>query len=241
MPARSEGWAILRQAVIATTDHDGTSRDLREALGLAPGFQDPLLEDLGLRDETFRVGKVAHLEIVSPLSPDNPINRWLGKVGGHSGYCLSIQVPDVQRLVDNAAAAQVRVLTDAHHFGRRIVQLHPGDMGLLVELDEIPDPGEWFWDEVPAEVPASPYVDDVLGVEVSSPDPLGQARRWAQVFTGGDAGSESGEVGLGSRTVRFAEGATSAMTGIDLAATAALPAGRDEVVVGGVRLSLRRD
>ena len=241
MSVATDRWAILRQAVIATTDHDATSRDLRGSLGLATGFKDPLLEELGLRDETFRVGKEAHLEIVSPLNPENAIHKWLSKVGGHAGYCLSIQVPNVQRLVDNAAAADVRVLADVNHFGRRIVQLHPGDMGLLVELDEIPDPGQWFWDDIEAEIPETPYVDDVLGVDVSSPDPRAQARRWARVFEGERAADEPTELYLGNRVVRFAEGATSAMTAIDLAATANLPVGAAEVAkIGGVTLRLHR-
>ena len=241
MSVATEDWAILRQAVIAATDHDATSRGLRGSLALAPGFQDPLLEEMGLRDETFRIGKVAHIELVSPLNAESAINRWLGKVGGEAGYCLSIQVPDVQRLVDNATAAGVRVLADVNHFGRRIVQLHPKDMGLLVELDEIPESDQWFWDDIEAEVPAAPYVDDVLGVEVSSPDPLAQARRWAQVFQGDRAEAEPTEVHLGSRVVRFVEGAVSAMTAIDLAATSDLPAdAAGSTQVGGVTLRLHR-
>lgn len=238
MSTGNEAWAILRQAVLATTDHDATSARLREALGLAPGFADPLLADMGLRDETFRVGAQAHVEIVSPTDDENPINRWLAKVGGGAGYCLSIQVPDVQRLVDQAGAAGVRVLADVNHFDRRIVQLHPGDMGLLVELDEIPEADQWFWDDVEAEVPATPYVDDVLGVEVTSPDPQAQAARWAQVF-----GFElsDGALWLGSRAVRFAEGEAKVMSAVDLRATAALPDDAPtSVELGAVTLRLHR-
>ena len=235
------GWAILRQAVIATTEHDETSRRVRGSLGLAPGFQDPLLEEMGLRDETFRVGKEAHLEIVSPIAAEASINKWLAKVGGHGGYCLSIQVPDVQLLVDNAAAAGVRVLADVNHFGRRIVQLHPGDMGVLVELDEIPEADQWFWDDIEAEVPSAPHVDDVLGVEVGSPDPQARALRWGRVFEGDRADGDSTELMLGSRWVRFVEADRTGMTAVDLAATADLPDGAETAVeVGGVTLRLRR-
>jgi hypothetical protein len=241
MSVGPDDWAILRQAVLATTDHDGTSRRIRDSLGLAPGFADPLLEEMGLRDETFRIGKEAHLEIVSPLHGDASINKWLAKVGGGGGYCLSIQVPDVQRLVDNAAAAGVRVLADVRHFGRRIVQLHPGDMGLLVELDEIPEANQWFWDDVEAEVPAAPNVDDVLGVEVGSRDPRAQALRWARVFEGERAAAEPSELMLGNRFVRFVEADRPAMTAVHLAATADLPDGAGTAVeVAGVALRLQR-
>ena len=241
MSVGPDGWAILRQAVVATIDHADTSGRVRRALGLAAGFQDPLLEEMGLRDETFRLGKEAHLEIVSPLGAEVSINKWLAKVGGHGGYCLSIQVPDVQRLVDNAAAADVRVLADVHHFGRRIVQLHPGDMGLLVELDEIPEANQWFWDDIEAEVPARPHVDDLLGVEVGSRDPEAQALRWARVFEGERAHAQPSDLMLGTRFVRFVESDRNAMTAVHLAATADLPAGVGSTVeVAGVTLHLHR-
>ena len=231
-----ETWATLRQACLAVSDHDAVSERLRGALGLAPGFADPLLKDLGMRDETLRVGKQAHVEIVSPLTEEVALNRWLDKVGGQGGYCLSIQVPDVQALVDNATALGVRLAIDVHHFGRRIVQLHPGDMGLLVELDEIPETDEWFWDDIEAEVPATPYVDDVLAVEVTSPDPTAQAQRWAGVF---GVAPEGDSMWLGERQVRFVAGERKAMTAIDLRATAHLPAGAEtSVQVGGVSLNL---
>ena len=49
-------WEILRQVVIGARDLDKTGQQLREALNLAPGFTDPLLEDIGLADETLAVG-----------------------------------------------------------------------------------------------------------------------------------------------------------------------------------------
>lgn len=233
-------WTILRQVVLGAADHDATSRAVREGLGLAAGFADPLLASMGLRDETIRIGGEAHLEIVSPLSADASINRWLEKVGGLGGFSLSIQVPDVAPLLEAAAAAGVRVLMDERHFGRRIVQLHPGDMGLLVELDEIPEPTQWFWDDIEADVPEAPAVDDVLGVEVASADPAAQARLWAQVL-GAEVvlpdGAAAPQVWLGSRWMRFVEGGTAAMTAVDLRATGGRGAGVAESIdLGGVAL-----
>jgi len=254
-PDTSEtGWAVLRQAVIATADHDATSTRLREGLGLAPGFADPLLADIGLRDETLRVGPEAHVEVVAPIGEDHPLHRWLAKVGGTGGYCLSVQVPDVQPLLDRAVAEGVRVLFDERHFDRRIVQLHPGDMGVIVELDEIPERGTWFWDHVEAEVPDAPLVGDVLGVELTTRDPRALAERWTAVL-GPVLGSVLGDgpatgapahdggaatVWLGERSVRFVEGAVPVMSAVELAASDGAQTTADVVDLGGVELRIRR-
>lgn len=37
-----DNWAIVRQVVIAAEDLDATSTLLKETLGLAPGFRDPI-------------------------------------------------------------------------------------------------------------------------------------------------------------------------------------------------------
>lgn len=178
--------AILRQVVIGSPDLDATTRELRESLGVARGFADPLLEEIGMADETIRVGPEAHLEVVAPLRGDVSLAAWLRKAGGGGGYALSIQVPDLTPHLAAAARQGVRVVADLVAYGHRIVQLHPGDMGLLIELDEIADPAAWFWDDIEAEVATAPRVDDVLAVEITSHDrerrsPCGPrcwARRW---------------------------------------------------------------
>ena len=175
-------WEILRQVVIGARDVDKTGHQLREALNLAPGFADPLLEDIGLADETLAVGPQAFLEIVAPLDETVSLARWIRKGGGEGGYALSIQVSNIEPYLERAAAADVRTVADLEAYGHRIVQLHPGDLGLLVELDEIPDADEWFWDETEKEVSLDPWVDDILGVDVSSPDPARTATLWAEVF-----------------------------------------------------------
>src|SRR5690606_22526295 len=115
-------WQIMRQVVIGAEDLDTTSKELRELLGLTAGFADPLLEDIGLADETIRVGSEAHLEVVAPLNDSASINGWIAKGGGGGGYALSIQVPDVAPLVANAERIGVRVVADVDAYGRRIIQ-----------------------------------------------------------------------------------------------------------------------
>lgn len=233
-------WATIRQVVIGAQDLDTTTTQLREALGLARGFPDPLLEDIGLGDETIRVGDEAHLEVVAPLDGEASLNAWLAKGGGGGGYALSIQVPDAAPFVERAGRLGVRVAADLEAYGRRIVQLHPGDMGLLVEVDEIPEPDEWFWDHIETEAPEAPVVDDVLGVDVQSPDPVAQAARWAGVFGLAVADGEVPSIQLGTRTVRFVRGERRMLSAVDLAVVAGAEAPAD-LTISGVELRLHRD
>ena len=70
-------------------------RTATELLALGPGFGDPLLAELGLADFTAPVGPDTYLEVLAPTTPDHPVARWLGKVGGSSGWVLSTQVPSL--------------------------------------------------------------------------------------------------------------------------------------------------
>ncbi|GAA1747999.1 hypothetical protein [Aeromicrobium alkaliterrae] len=230
-------WAIIRQVVLGAEDLETTSKELREGLGLSAGFADPLLEDIGLADETIRVGREAHLEIVAPLVESASINAWLAKVGGGGGYALSVQVPDAATLVANAEAAGVRTVADLEAYGRRIVQLHPGDMGLLVELDEIPEPEQWFWDDIATDAPEHPVVDDVLGVDVESSDPQAQAVRWAAVFGVAVEAGDVPSIQLGTRTVHFVQGSRRMLSAVDLRTVEGVDA-PTSLTVGGVLLRL---
>ncbi|MBP2524509.1 hypothetical protein LQ424_02155 [Rhodococcus qingshengii] len=231
-------WEILRQVVIGARDLDKTGQQLREALNLAPGFTDPLLEDIGLADETLAVGPQAFLEIVAPLDETVSLARWIRKGGGEGGYALSIQVSNIEPYLERAAAADVRTVADLEAYGHRIVQLHPGDLGLLVELDEIPDADEWFWDETEKEVSLDPWVDDILGVDVSSSDPARTATLWAEVFGKKPVSAQPLSIRLGSRVVSFVPGERSMLTAIDLAASSGASAVEPGLSVGGVEFRI---
>ncbi|GAA2162220.1 hypothetical protein FHX52_3539 [Humibacillus xanthopallidus] len=231
--------AILRQVVIGSPDLDATTRELRESLGVARGFADPLLEEIGMADETIRVGPEAHLEVVAPLRGDVSLAAWLRKAGGGGGYALSIQVPDLTPHLAAAARQGVRVVADLVAYGHRIVQLHPGDMGLLIELDEIADPAAWFWDDIEAEVATAPRVDDVLAVEITSHDPRAQVALWASVL-GAEVDPTDSEprINLGRREIRFVEGSRKMLSAIDLAAVDPEAHAGTAVDVAGVHLRL---
>jgi len=210
---------ILRQVIIGAGDVEQASQEMRDAFGLAKGFADPLLEEMNMDDDTFRVGAETHLELVGPLKPEAPIAKWCAKVGGGGGYGLAIQVGDHAPYRARIEQMGVRIIEDMEAYGHGIIQLHPADMGILVELDEIADPSVWFWDDVEAEVSENPVIDDVLAVEISSPDPEAQAQKWATLF---DVTVETVDgtlqIPFGARTVRFVQGDVKMMTGCDVQA-----------------------
>jgi len=83
------GWAELRQVGFATLDHEAAVRTATELLALGPGFGDPLLAAVHLADFTAPVGPDTYVEVLAPTTPDHSVARWLGRVGGSSGWVLS--------------------------------------------------------------------------------------------------------------------------------------------------------
>src|SRR5689334_19015235 len=217
-------WAELRQVGFATLDHASAVRTATDLLALGPGFGDPLLAAMGVADFTAPVGPDTYVEVLAPTTPDHSVARWLRRVGGASGWVLSIQVPSLDGVRERAAAHGVRVAVETEAMGHRIVQLHPLDVGVLLELDELVPREAWFWDELPgaraAHAARTSKADDILAVDVavdaaSDPGaPAAMARTWAAVI-GIDPstpstpprppeGTADGAVlALGRRTVRF--------------------------------------
>jgi hypothetical protein len=229
----------LRQAVVAVPDVDAAGAEARKELGLAPGFPDPLLHDVGMADESIILGDGASfLEFVGPLRPDTGIQRWLDKAGP-GGYCLSIQVGDIAPYLERAEAAGVTIAADLEVYGYRIAQLHPKRLGLLIELDEIPDPAVWFWDDVEKEIPTDPQVDSFVSIELESADPAAQSALWAEVF-GVEVTDVDGtpQIRIGELVARFVAGRRRAMTGIELKASAGATVAAGTLELSGVRFTI---
>lgn len=196
-------WADLRQVVFASTDPERDGRQLRESLRLGTGFGDPELGEHGLTDDTMAVGDFTFLEIVSPTTAGHPLAGWLAKRNGAGGYLLSIQVSDIAACLRRCAAEGVRITLTHVVQGHTIVQLHPRDMGISVELDGVPTRGRWFWDSFEVERRDDARADDVIGVELAVDDPAAMGARWATILGLVPDGSDPTRVDLGDRTVRF--------------------------------------
>lgn len=208
-------WAELRQVGFAALDHAAAVRTATDLLALGPGFGDPLLDAMGLADFTAPVGPDTYVEVLAPTTPGHSVARWLRRVGGASGWVLSTQVPSLDGVRDRAAAHGVRVAVETEAMGHRIVQLHPLDVGVLLELDEFVPREAWFWDELPgaraAHAARTAKADDITAVDIavdtaSDPGaPAAMARTWAAII-GIDPlamTADGAALTFGHRTIRF--------------------------------------
>jgi hypothetical protein len=175
-------WAELRQVGFATLGHPAAVRAATELLELGPGFGDPLLAAVHLADFTAPIGPDTYVEVLAPTTPDHSVARWLRRVGGSSGWVLATQVPSLDGVQQRAAEHGVRIAVQTQAMGHDIVQLHPLDVGVLLELDEFLPRTGWFWDDLPAAKAAharrSAKADDILAVDVADTDPFGMAATW---------------------------------------------------------------
>jgi hypothetical protein len=237
----SEHWVKLRQVILAAEAVEPAAAELCHAFGLARGFADVMLEDIGMDDESIVLGdRETYLEVVAPLRPDAGVAGWLRRGGGPGGYCLSIQTNDLAPFRERAERLGIPLIFDLEAHGYRLIQLHPKVTGLLIELDEIPDPSVWFWDDTPKEFPADPHVREVRALEVSSPDPRAQAGLWGALFDV-PVKEQDGryEIALGDREVGFVAGERSFLSGVALARMPGHLEGTDTVLLSGVRFDLR--
>jgi hypothetical protein len=227
----ADQWAELRQVGLAALDHQAAVRAATELLELGPGFGDPMLETWHLVDFTAPIGPDTYLEILAPTTPDHSIARWLGRVGGASGWVLATQVPSLDGVAERAARHGVRIAVQTQAMGRNIVQLHPLDVGVLLELDEFLPRDAWFWDDLEANRAAQASrgtkVDNIVAVDVATRDPAALAATWAAIIgleppalvTTGAA--DGAEIAFSSRTIRFvpSAGGRTGIVAVDLHAT----------------------
>jgi len=216
-------WAELRQVGFATLDHQAAVRTATELLALGPGFDDPLLAAMHLADFTAPIGPDTYVEVLAPTIPDHSVARWLGRVGGASGWVLSTQVPSLDGVKERAAEHGVRIAVETQAMGHDIVQLHPLDVGVLLELDAFLPRDEWFWDDMPAAKAAhasrSTKADNIAAVDVAvdaaAGGPAAMAATWAAIIglESPVATADGAAIAFSSRTIRFVP-ARSGRTGI---------------------------
>jgi hypothetical protein len=202
-------WATLRQVVIGTTALDADVATVRRAFGLGAGFADPELRAHGLADATLPVAPGRYLEFVAPLGADGPVAGRLRTVGGRGGFVLSVQHPDAAGVLERCRARGVRVPVEETAMGKVVLQLHPKDVGLVLEVDGIAEPGQWFWDDVDPGPEPDAGIDAILGVEVPVADPAATAALWHELLELG-APVRPDEIDLGGTWVGFTPGGPSA-------------------------------
>jgi len=220
-------WAELRQVGLATLDHAQAVRAATELLALGPGFGDPQLAEWHLADFTAPIGPDTYLEILAPTTPDHSMTRWLGRAGGAAGWVMATQVPSLAGIEERAKEHGVRIAVQTQAMGRNIVQFHPLDLGVLLELDEFLPRTGWFWDDLEtaraAQASRSTKVGNIVAVDVAAHDPGEMAATWAALIgiAPPTRTPDGAEIAFASRTVRFvpAAGGRTGIVAVDVHAT----------------------
>ena len=197
-------WAKLRQVIIAAEDNAAAGEMLRSRLGVGRGFVDPGLETINMDDNTIPVGNETYLEIISPRDPGTSLGRWLTKAGGSGGYMLAIQHSDVVGVRRRAREMGIaEILADVVQ-GYDLAQFSPWELGLIIEVDGIPDPAKWYWDHLDVKPEPGAAVNDILAVQIAVKEPDAVVKAWNKLLDLEPSGTRT--VNLGKRRVSFIEG-----------------------------------
>ncbi len=171
----------LRQIALVANDLESTIADLRSALGLEVCFRDPGVAEFGLHNALFAVGD-QFLEVVSPTTDGTTAGRLLDKRGGDGGYMAIFEVDDLDRRIERAASAGVRIVWSGDFPGIRGRHLHPRDVGgTLVSIDEPTPPGSWRWAGPDWQPAHGPVVSSIAGATIGAADPDAMRRRWEEL------------------------------------------------------------
>jgi hypothetical protein len=169
----------LRQVAVAALDGREVVEQLGTVLGVSTGYQDPAVADFGLENHVFALGD-QFLELVSPVTHDAPVWRFLEKRGlGGAGYMVILEVDSVDPYRNRAEALHHRVVLDSESDTWGTLHLHPRDMGSLMSVyhDKL---GNWM--------PAGPNwrgrigagpLSGIAGVRIATTDSATLASRWA--------------------------------------------------------------
>lgn len=205
--------SVLRMVVLAGRDIAAEAARAEAILASRSNLHDPYIADLGLIDEILPIGDTP-VQLLQPLMPISRVHRWLERNDGDAGYLVVIQTEDAEGIVSRCARAGVRVTFDGRFGESRVLQLHAGDIGILVEIDQMPDLNTWHWP--PAE--GQGVAAELLAVDCVVPDPQRSAGLLAEVL--GIAGHDGGELlRFDHRELRFHRGEVSGIRAFDLRLT----------------------
>ncbi len=128
----------LNHVAIVVPDLAAAARKYRDLLGANVGEARALPEH-GVT-VVFVTLENSKIELMTPLSADSPVAKFLEKNPGGAMHHLCYEVPDLAGAAEAFVAAGARVLgeikTGAH--GLPVLFLHPKDFdGTLIELEEV--------------------------------------------------------------------------------------------------------
>jgi hypothetical protein len=226
----------LRQVVLVARDLDAAVRDVEHALGIEVGFRDPDVATFGIRNAVLPIGDT-FLEVISPVEPDAPAERYLQRHGG-GGYMLLVQTHDLAADRQRLDALGVRIVWSAELDDIAGAHLHPKDTGgPLLSLDQPHPPGAWRWagprwrEHVHTDVATG-----IAGAVIASPDPGALAQRWGELLDLPLATHAHGfEIALEGGALHFVAGPVERLAGFDVTAARRARAG-DRLRAAGVEI-----
>jgi methylmalonyl-CoA/ethylmalonyl-CoA epimerase len=127
----------LDHIAVAVKDMKASVEDFEAKLGMrCERIED--VPDERAQVAFFDIGG-AHLELITPLDPEAPLQRSLDQRGeGLHHICLVVE--DIEKTVSAMRAAGLRTVTEKPNIGaggRKIIFVHPKAMhGVLIELTE---------------------------------------------------------------------------------------------------------
>ncbi|HEX5225539.1 MAG TPA: hypothetical protein VFW29_10465 [Solirubrobacteraceae bacterium] len=245
----------LRQAVLVARELEPLASALREQLDLREPFRDPGVAEFGLANVVFAL-EDCFLEVVSPIREGTAGGRYLER-NGDGGYMLIFDLLDLDGARERAAEMGIRVVWQIDLPDISGTHLHPADIGgAIVSIDSSRPYGSWRWGgpgwtaQGTAAEQGSSWSEGAQagarvrleGVTVAVREPGAVASRWAQVLGlhVGAAGAEPA-IALDGGAVRFREAGDGpeGLCEIALAVPEHVRAGRAELALGGVRVTMR--
>lgn len=242
----------LRQICLATGDLETTAARLETVLSGAACYSDPDVAQLGVRNRLFQIG-TDFLELVSPLSPQAPLQRFLDRRGGDGGYMAITQTETREEQAEiraRAAELGIRIAWELTHRGADFLQWNPADTGGSFLETSFDHAGELDgrWSAAGGAIgAATPF--RLAGIEVTTADPARTAATWGALT--GIAPGPDGGLHLRNARIGFvaATGGAGGLTALHLrspeagaalarAATAGLEVADDSVTLCGLRLRI---
>jgi hypothetical protein len=211
----------LRQICLVAPHLEPVVSDIAAILGLDVCYRDPHVGKYGLENALLPVDATL-LEVVAPTQPGTAAGRFIEKSGGHGGYMAIFACEDPDERGRHAASIGVRTANVIDHAPYHGVQLHPRDCrAAFIEFNHTEGSDDIFGPYPPAGPDWEQSIrHDVtralIEVELQSPDPLGLASHWSRIIGIELTKARTGDpqIALVNCTLRFAKGASEAMTGL---------------------------
>lgn len=249
----------IRQIALVARDDVAAAEELIDVLGLAIGYHDPQIANLGLHNTLLPVGTQL-LEIVAPVVESTTAERFLERRQGAGGYMVITQTDDHAPRRARVDELGIRIVGQFHDDAFTNMQLHPRDTGgSFLEIDHQvggDDPmGPWS--------PAGPdwqqairtdLVSAITAAEMQCDDPDATAARWSEIIELDRIDVDGvATIALDNATLRFVpitDGRGEGLGGIDLACAdpgtvranasrRGVPVADDHVMLVGMRCYLR--